>query len=92
MTDKAAAAISWADPKLLALAGTIVFSAGGAWVKIAYLSEDVAEVAEDLEAEEEAREAADAGIQTEIAIVHSTTQRTAENVARLCQALEVACK
>ena len=84
--------LSWADPKLLALAGTIIVSAGGAWVKIAYLSEDVSDISEDIEEEESARESADAGISAEIAIVQQTTQRTAENVARLCQALEVACK
>jgi len=44
--------LSWADPKLLALAGTIIFSAGGAWVKIAYLSEDVSDISEDIEEEE----------------------------------------
>jgi hypothetical protein len=84
--------ISWADPKVLALAGTIIFSAGGAWVRIAYLSDDVAELSDDIEAEETARVAMDAKIGQDIGAIQQNTQRTAENVARLCQALEVACK
>ena len=84
--------ISWADPKLLAMIGTIIFSAGGGWVRLSYLSEEISELSEDIEAEEVSRVEMDGRRSEDIAAIQQSTQRTAENVARLCQALEVACK
>jgi hypothetical protein len=85
-------AINWTDPKLIVAFCTALFCAGGAWVSIAYIGDDVKDLAAEVDAETEARIEGDAGITAAIDEMADDVQRTAENMARVCQALSVDCR
>lgn len=85
-------AINWTDPKLIVAFCTALFCAGGAWVSIAYIGDDVKELAAEVSAESEARIEGDDAVTAAIDEMADDVQRTAENMARVCQALNVDCR
>ena len=92
MTTQQTAPINWYDPKFVVAFCVAVFSAGGAWVSIAYIGDDVAKLEIEIAAETDELVQADIAVTAKLDEMADDVQRTAENMARVCQALNVDCR
>ncbi len=82
----------WTDAKIIIAFCTAIFGAGGAWVSIAYIGDDVKDLQAEISTETQTRIAGDADVMDKLDEMSADAKRTSENMARVCQALDVDCR